>query len=71
MPSLRDGKGCPDLLVGHHLYGNVLVEVKDGSKPPSSRCLTPDQKAWHEGWKGPVHIVNNIREALAVVGVVI
>lgn len=36
------GKGCPDLLVG---FGgiNLLLEVKDGSKPPSKRKLTPDE----------------------------
>ena len=36
------GRGCPDLLVGT-LGINYLLEVKDGTKPPSRRRLTPDE----------------------------
>jgi len=36
--------GCPDLLVGYHGV-NYLLEVKDGSKPPSRRKLTPPESA--------------------------
>src|SRR6185295_20190544 len=37
------GGGVPDLLVGRR--GVVyLLEVKDGSKPPSKQALTDDQK---------------------------
>jgi hypothetical protein len=59
------GAGCPDLLVA--ISGNVfLVEVKDGSKPPSAQKLTPDQVIWHAGWKAEVHVVNSIEGALQV-----
>lgn len=33
------GKGCPDLLIGVN-GANFLLEIKDGSKPPSKRQLT-------------------------------
>ena len=45
------GDGCPDLLVGYRGQ-TLLLEVKDGSKPPSARRLTPDQLAWHGKWQG-------------------
>ena len=61
------GKGVPDLLVGIH--GRLLlVECKDGSKPPSHRKLTPEQEAWHAAWAGfPVWVVTNIDQALETV----
>ena len=62
------GGGCPDLLVGYRGV-NFLVEVKDGSKPPSKQQLTPDQVKWHFHWRGDKHIVNSIAQALAVIGV--
>ena len=52
------GKGCPDLLVGWRCV-NVLLEVKDGDRPPSERRLTPDQKAWHLSWRGQVAVVDS------------
>lgn len=63
------GAGCPDLLVGYHGV-NYLLEVKDGNKPPSKRKLTPDQEVWHRDWRGSVHVVKDIDEALGVIGVV-
>lgn len=61
------GGGCPDLLVGY-AGKNILIEVKDGNKPPSKRKLTPDQVEWHDAWRGQVAIANNIDEALAIAG---
>lgn len=61
------GSGCPDLLVGR--FGrNLLLEVKDGSKPPSAQALTEDQKLWHAAWRGQVFVVRTVDEALAAVG---
>lgn len=60
------GKGCPDLLCGYRGV-NVLIEVKDGSKPPSARTLTPDQVKWHGSWAGQVHVAASVDEALGVV----
>jgi hypothetical protein len=60
------GNGAPDLLVG--VGGrNLLVEVKNGAKPPSHRRLTPDEATWHQQWRGQVVVVATVDEALAVV----
>lgn len=59
--------GCPDLIVG--IFGiDQLVEVKDGSKAPSKRALSKDQRNWHRAWRGrPVLVVESVEDALAVV----
>jgi hypothetical protein len=61
------GKGCPDLLVG--VAGKtLLIEVKDGKKPPSARALTPDQLDWHGAWVGgPLAVVDSIDAAIRMV----
>ena len=66
------GNGCPDLLVSrpYYPYHYFLLEVKDGAKPPSARKLTPDQVTFHAEWKGPIHIVTSVDEALDAVGIV-
>jgi len=62
----RLGEGFPDLVVG--LAGvNLLVEVKDGSKPPSRRKLSPDENRWHVHWTGQVAIVATLDEVDALV----
>ena len=60
------GGGCPDLLVG---YGgkSILIEVKDGAKPPSARKLTPDEEDFGRGWKGAYAIVENLDDAQEIV----
>ena len=63
------GGGVPDLLVGRQGF-NVLLEVKDGSKPPSARVLTADERDWHAKWAGQVAVVMTAEEAqLAVIRV--
>lgn len=59
------GGGFPDLVV--RAYDRVLlVEVKDGSKPPSARRLTPDQVAFQQrGWV--VHVVTCLDDVIALV----
>ena len=63
------GKGCPDILVGRD--GRlVLMEIKDGEKPPSARKLTEDEAAWHALWAdvaqaGALVTVSTVSEALA------
>jgi hypothetical protein len=63
------GKGVPDLLVS--IRGvNLLMEIKDGSKPKSAQKLTEDQLKWHGAWQGPVCIVDGPKAALRMIGVV-
>lgn len=63
------GDGVPDLLVGFR-GATVLIEVKDGSKPPSARQLTADQIEWHAAWRGGrCVVVSSVTEALAAIGV--
>lgn len=57
------GKGCPDIACGFQ-GKNIFMEIKDGNKPPSKRKLTPDEKQWHEEWRGQVVVVNSVNEAL-------
>lgn len=63
------GDGIPDLLVAFRDQ-TVLIEVKDGSKPPSARQLTEDQVEWHAAWRGGrCVVVSSVTEALAAIGV--
>lgn len=65
-PLHRVGGGCPDLLVGFR-GRNLLIEVKDGGKPPSARKLNDLQADWHGGWKGQVAVVEDADAAVAIV----
>ena len=56
------GGGVPDLLVGYR-GRNVLLEVKDGEKPPSARMLTKDEEEWHATWGGQVDTVYTAEDA--------
>lgn len=63
------GRGIPDLLVGFRGI-NYLMEVKDGSKPPSERRLTDDEAKWHDTWRGQVDVVESIDDALRLIGAI-
>ena len=64
------GKGVPDLLVGFRGV-TLLMEIKDGKKPPSDRKLTTDQQKWHAEWKGgALAIVDSADSALRMIGVI-
>lgn len=63
------GNGAPDVLCGY-AGQTILLELKDGSLPPSARRLTDDQLKWHSGWKGgPLAVVCDVESALRVLGV--
>lgn len=62
------GGGVPDLLVGRRGV-NVLIELKDGSKSPSERRLTPDQVEWHRRWAGQVAVAETAQEAEEIMNV--
>jgi Holliday junction resolvase len=64
------GNGVPDLLIGFRGV-TVLMEVKDGSKVPSKRSLTPMQVTWHQAWNGgTLSVVNDVEAALRVLKVI-
>jgi Holliday junction resolvase len=60
------GSGCPDLLVGWR-GRNMLLEVKDGSKSPSRRELTEDERRFMVEWNGSALVVYTVDDALSVV----
>jgi hypothetical protein len=66
------GGGVPDLLAHPPTFPwvPVFLEVKDGSKPPSARKLTPAQLEFHAEWKGVLYVVTNVDQALAAVGLI-
>lgn len=61
------GSGFPDIVVGYQ-GRNYLIEIKDGSKPPSKRKLTPDEQEFFDTWRGTVFITNDINETLEIIG---
>ena len=63
------GKGVPDLLVGYQGQ-TLLMEIKDGFKPPSKRALNEDQLRWHGDWKGgALAVVDSPDAAFRMIGV--
>lgn len=60
------GMGCPDIVVGLHGV-NLLVEIKDGSLPPSGRKLTRDEQGWHNLWRGQVCVIESVADAANLV----
>ena len=59
------GKGCPDILIGFR-GKNILAEIKDGSKVPSKRTLTTDEKEFHDMWRGQVAVIESIDDAICL-----
>lgn len=63
---ITQGDGIPDLLVGYNGY-TILMEVKDGNKPPSARKLTEAEEKFFVEWPGGMLVVvNSVDEALEV-----
>ena len=56
----REGRGCPDLLVGY-MGHNLLWEVKT-----ESGTMTDSETTWHETWRGSVDIVWTVEQALDI-----
>lgn len=64
------GEGVPDLLVGFRGV-TCLVEIKDGTKPPSQRKLTEAQIRFHSEWNGgTLSIVDSVDAALRILKVI-
>jgi len=59
------GNGFPDLVCG--VFGkNYLIEVKNEE---ARGRLTAEQEIFIDKWKGKIHIVETVDEALRVIGV--
>lgn len=54
-----------DIAVGYKTQC-ILVEIKDGEKPPSARKLTLNENNAHNAWRGPKAIVTTNDEAVLV-----
>ena len=64
--SISTLKNCGDLVVAKNLK-TVVIEVKDGSKPPSARKLTTGEAEFSGKWKGIYVIVKDLSDVIAVV----
>jgi hypothetical protein len=60
------GHGFPDIVVGKNRR-TILIEIKDGSKPLSARCLTPDEINFHRAWQGEIDVVENVYDVGVIV----
>lgn len=59
------GHGFPDIVIGKNSR-NLLIEIKDGNKPPNERRLTPDEARFHDAWRGSVRIVTCANDVLDI-----
>ena len=63
---VTQGNGIPDLLVGFQGH-TVLMEVKDGKKPPSARRLTDAEQKFFDDWRGGMlAIVESVEDAIGL-----
>lgn len=53
---VTQGDGIPDLLVGYNGF-SILMEVKDGKKPPSRRQLTEAEQKFFDEWAGGLLVI--------------
>lgn len=67
-PAVEDlsdvGRGIPDLLIKTARGSIYLVEVKDGTKPPSARRLTDDEKRVALRWGHNYRVVESVDAAI-------
>ena len=54
-----------DILVGKWNH-SIVIEIKDGSKPPSKRKLTPGEIRFRDRWRGDYRIVTCQQDVLDI-----
>lgn len=59
------GDGWGDAVFGYRGL-SVPVEIKDGSKSPSRRKMSEDEKAMHLQWRGSFALVENFEDVIDV-----
>lgn len=59
------GDGFPDLCIAKS-GRTALVEIKDGTRPPSQRRLTDAEISFIESWPGLVFVVETIDHVLTI-----
>lgn len=64
------GDGFPDLVVAK-ANKTCLIELKDGSKPPSQRKLTPDEIKFIDEWRGAIIVATELKPILDYFGMII
>jgi hypothetical protein len=56
-------KNCADIVVARNGI-TFVIEIKDGTKPPSARKLTDGEQVFKDGWRGHYAIITSIGDAL-------
>jgi len=63
---LSQVKRLCDMVVGYKGL-NELVEIKDGSKPPSAQKLTEGEAKFHREWLGTITVITSIEDAAKLI----
>jgi hypothetical protein len=58
------GNGKPDLVVAVNPLVTFVVEVKDGTKPPSKKKLTEDEIKFRDSWKGRYVVIESVDDVI-------
>ena len=56
---------CADILIGKWKC-SIIIEIKDGLKPPSKQKLTHGEMAFKDRWKGDYRIVTCIKDVINI-----
>ena len=59
------GDGFPDIVCSKSGI-TLLVEIKDGSKPPSARKLTVKEQLFQSRWQGHLAIIESVDDVFAI-----
>ena len=54
---------CADILVGKWNH-SIVIEIKDGSKPPSKQKLTQGEIKFRDRWRGDYRIITCLQDVI-------